>query len=76
MARAASKESSSGFMVKELRVERERSKLSIEPLTKLLDGGEIVTEIRRSMSKIDYNIKKSKVNKEMLFISPSFKGHK
>ena len=41
----------SEYMAKELRVERERSKLNINQLTQLLDGGEIVTERRRKMGK-------------------------
>ena len=44
--------SEDAFMAKELRVERERSKLNIEQLTCLLDGGAIVTERRRKMSKM------------------------
>ncbi len=47
MASAVKKD---GFMVKELQVERERSKLDTERLTQLLDGGEILTEQRRKMS--------------------------
>ena len=35
--------------VKELRVERERSRLNIEQLTYLLDGGKEWTERRRKM---------------------------
>ncbi len=42
----------SEYMAKELRVERERSKLSINQLTQLLDGGEIVTERRRKMGEL------------------------
>ncbi len=38
-------------MVKELRIERERSKLNIEELTNLLDGGETNTTTRRRISK-------------------------
>ena len=40
-----------GYMVEELRKERERSKLNLEELTNLLDGGEMFTEKRRRMSK-------------------------
>ena len=39
----------SDFMVEELRVERERSKLDLEQLTNLIDGGEMFTEKRRRM---------------------------
>ena len=46
------------FMVKELRSERERSKLNIEQLTNLIDGGEHVTKRRREIS-------------EQLLVSPS-----
>ena len=38
-----------GYMAEELRVERERSRLDIEELTYLLDGGEIFTKRRRAM---------------------------
>ena len=38
------------FMVKELRAERERSKLNLEQLTNVIDGGKIYTDIRREMS--------------------------
>ena len=43
------------YMVEELRKERERSKLNLEELTNLLDGGEMFTEKRRRMSKEDIN---------------------
>ena len=36
-------------IVDELRVERERSKLNLEELTNLLDGGIIFTEKRREI---------------------------
>ena len=39
-----------GFMAKELRIERERSKLNIEELTLLLDGGEMLSERKKKMS--------------------------
>ena len=42
-------ERKSGFMVEELRVERERSKLYLEELTNLINGGEMFTEKRRRM---------------------------
>lgn len=42
-------EQKNGFMVEELRVERERSKLDLEQLTNLVDGGEMFTEKRRRM---------------------------
>ena len=38
---------SDAFMVEELRIERERSKLDLEQLTNLLDGGEAGTRTRR-----------------------------
>ena len=44
----------SGYMVPELRVERERSSLVLEELTNLLDTGEAVTEIRRRMCELDW----------------------
>ena len=44
-----------GYMVEELRKERERSKLNLEELTNLLDGGEMFTAKRRRMSKGDMN---------------------
>ena len=40
-----------GYVVEELRKERERSKLNLEELTNLLDGGEMFTAKRRRMSK-------------------------
>ena len=46
---SARRENKSGFMVEELRVERERSKLDLEQLTNLMDGGETFTEKRRRM---------------------------
>ena len=51
--------SDKSFMVEELKRERERSKLNLEELTNLLDGGEMFTEKRRRMSKEDIvNLKK------------------
>ena len=41
--------SAAGNVVEELRVERERSKLEIEQLTYLKDGGKEWTERRRKM---------------------------
>ena len=43
------------YMVEELKRERERSKLNLEELTNLLDGGEMFTAKRRRMSKGDIN---------------------
>ena len=39
-----------GYVVEELRVERERSKLNIEKITYLVDGGKLFTEKRRRIS--------------------------
>ena len=44
---AASKET--GFMVPELRREREASKLDIPELTTFVDGGEMISDARRRM---------------------------
>ena len=42
----------SGFVVPELRREREATKLEISELTAFLDGGDFITEKRRRMCKL------------------------
>ena len=46
---AAAKSRKEGFMVPELRREREASKLDISELTTFVDGGEMITGQRKSM---------------------------
>ena len=51
MAAAAGREG--GFMVPELRRERERSALNLPELTHFIDGGEFISEMRRKVCEWD-----------------------
>ena len=43
-----------GFMVPELRRERERSTLNLPELTQFIDGGEFISEKRREMCELHH----------------------
>ena len=54
MATAARARARVGGAVPELKVERERSRLDLEQLTNLLDGGAAFTQRRREFGKESY----------------------
>lgn len=45
-----------GYMVPELRREREASSLNIPELTEFIDGGEMITEKRKRLSKSLFHV--------------------
>lgn len=53
---ASAGEKMSGYMAPELRREREASKLDLPELTTFVDGGEMITENRRRMCKLDVGV--------------------
>ena len=59
-----------GYMVPELHREREESALNLAELTKFIDGGEMITEKRKRVSKSLFHIHFCGAN--TIFISSDF----